>query len=124
MTNHIDIGKIGEQIAQEYLVNKKYEILETNWTHGHKEIDIIAKYEKQLVIVEVKCRNFSPLELPQNAVNRQKQRDLISAADAYVKKHDIDLEVRFDIVAVVLRGEKHEIDHIEDAFYPIMGKSY
>lgn len=122
MSHNIEIGKLGEQIAKEYLSKKGYTILESNWTHGHKEIDLIAQYEKKLVIVEVKCRNSSPLELPQHAVNKQKQRDLISAANAYISTIDLDCEIRFDIIAIVLKGEKTEIDHIEDAFYPILGR--
>jgi len=122
MTDKIEKGKLGEQIAQSYLTQKGYTILATNWTVGHKEIDIIAEYEKSLVIVEVKCRNFDPLEAPQHAVNRQKQKDLISATNAYMMQMDMEWDVRFDIITVILKGGQHEIDHIEDAFYPILGR--
>ena len=57
MLSTVEIGKNGEDLAVEYLVNKGYKILERNWRSGHKEIDIIAMDGDTLVVVEVKCRS-------------------------------------------------------------------
>ena len=51
MAEHNDLGKIGEELAVNYLIEKGYEILERNWRNKHKEIDIIAKDGGTLVIV-------------------------------------------------------------------------
>ena len=114
-----DLGKRAEDIANDYLKGKGYEILDRNWQLGHKEIDIVARDHDFLVVVEVKGRKGNILVEPEDAVNRRKQRFLIQAANAYVQKFDIDQEVRFDIITVVFQGKKHRINHIPDAFYPI-----
>lgn len=49
------IGNWGEKMAKMYLENKGYTILETNWHHHHKELDIIA-YKDQIVGLEIKTR--------------------------------------------------------------------
>ena len=118
MAEHIDFGKQGEKIAVNYLTDKGYEILERNWRNRHKEIDIIAKDGKELVIVEVKTRKSNNYGEPDLAVNKQKQRLLISAANAYIFRNKLDIDTRFDIISIVFKDDKPVIDHIEDAFLP------
>jgi len=121
MTIQQDLGKKGEQIALDHLTEKDYKILEHNWYFRKKEIDIIAEKDDFLVIIEVKSRSVGFHENPRDAVNMKKQRFLIQAANAYVNKYDIDLEVRFDIVTVVFfNDQEYEIEHIDDAFYTIL----
>ena len=118
MAEHIDFGKQGEEIAVNYLIEKGYEILERNWRNRHQEIDIIAKDGKELVIVEVKTRKSNNYGEPDLAVNKQKQRLLISAANAYIFRNKLDIDTRFDIISIVFKDDKPVIDHIEDAFLP------
>ena len=54
MAEHNEVGKQGEVIAVKYLAKKGYNIITQNWRFQKAEIDIIAKYENQIVIVEVK----------------------------------------------------------------------
>jgi putative endonuclease len=116
MADNKDFGKKGETLAAEYLKNKGYKILHSNWMWGHREIDIIAKQGEQLVIVEVKTRSTDYFELPQDAVTRKKQRLIVEAADAYIQKFDIDLDTRFDIISIISYGKVFKVEHIEDAF--------
>ena len=118
MAEHLDFGKQGEEIAVKYLTDKGYEILERNWRNRHKEIDIIAKDGDELVIVEVKCRKSSNYGDPDLAVNKQKQRLLVAAANAYIFRNKLDVDTRFDIVSIVFDDGKPQIEHIEDAFLP------
>lgn len=120
MTRHQYLGKMGEQIALNRLTANEYKILERNWYFRKKEIDIIAEKDDFLIIVEVKSRSIGFQENPKDAVNMKKQRFLIQAANAYIDKYDIDLEVRFDIITVVFDDQEYEIEHIEDAFYPTL----
>jgi putative endonuclease len=120
MAEHNDIGKAGENLAQKFLKENGYSILETNWRHGKDEIDIIATDGKCLVVVEVKTRQSNRLGEPEVSVNRDKQRFLVRAADAYIQRHNIDLETRFDIISILLKNEKATINHIVDAFYPTL----
>ncbi|MEE4177994.1 MAG: YraN family protein [Bacteroides sp.] len=113
-------GKQGEAIALKHLQQKGYAVLETNWQAGHKEIDIIARKDDLLVIVEVKSRKTAFFGEPEEFVSRSKQKLLIAAANQYLEKNDLDLEVRFDIISVLFKGENFQVHHIEDAFYPTL----
>jgi len=112
----------GETKAVEYLRSAGYEILETNWRFGQEEIDIIARDKDFLVVVEVKTRSSKAFGEPEAFVNRQKQRHLVKAAGAYIEKHGLDLEVRFDIASVMKNGESYEVSLIKNAFYPLLSK--
>lgn len=120
MAEHNEFGKKGEDIAAEYLQKKGYKILERNWVSGKNEIDIIAREGKYVVVVEVKSRHSNYAGEPETAVTKDKQRSLIRAANSYVRKMNMDEEVRFDIISILVVKGKEEINHIEDAFYPTL----
>jgi putative endonuclease len=113
-------GTHGEEIASAFLEKKGYKILFRNWQYKHKEIDIVAQTTNELVIVEVKTRALDSLISPLEAVNMKKQRLIIEAANAFIEKHNVNLETRFDIVTIVYSSGKYTIEHIENAFYPRM----
>jgi len=119
MAKHNEIGKKGEQIALEFIKDKNYKILHTNWRFGKKEIDIVAINNKMLAIIEVKTRTSTNFSLPEQTVSLQKQKFLIDAANAYVEIFNIDLEIRFDIISIIINNNKQKIDHLEDAFFPL-----
>ena len=118
MAEHNDFGKLGEELAVNYLIGKGYEILERNWRNNHKEIDIIAKDGTDLVIVEVKTRQTDEYGNPDVAVTKKKQRMLIAAANAYITRNNLDIETRFDIISIIFKDDEPVIEHIEDAFLP------
>ena len=118
MAEHNDFGKLGEEIAANYLIGKGYEILERNWRNIHKEIDIIANYGECRVIVEVKARQTDKYGNPDIAVTRKKQRMLIAAANAYLFRSNLDIDTRFDVISIVFKDGEPVIEHIEDAFLP------
>ncbi|TAL62904.1 MAG: YraN family protein [Bacteroidetes bacterium] len=119
MAEHNDKGLAGEELAAEFLSQNGYALLEKNWRFGREEIDILAQKDNTLVVVEVKTRSGSFFGEPEEFVNRQKQKNLIKAVNAYIEKNDLDLEVRFDIIGVILTGKSHAINHVEDAFHPV-----
>ena len=118
MAEHNDVGKFGEEMAQNHLLAKGYKIIAKNWRFGKDEIDIVAKHNNFLVIVEVKTRSTDFFGDPEEAVTKKKQKFLVRAADAYINNNKIAEEVRFDIISIVVTGSHWEINHIEDAFYP------
>jgi len=118
MADHNDLGKLGEELAVNYLTGNGYKILERNWHNIHKEIDIIAQDGKFLVIVEVKTRQSDDYGEPDLAVTKRKQRMLIAAANAYITRKGLDMETRFDIISIIFRDGEPIIEHIEDAFLP------
>ena len=117
MAEHNELGKLGEELAIEFLRKNGYEILETNWTFQKAEIDIIAKKENILAIVEVKTRSSIEFGLPQDFVKPKKIQLLVKAVDAYVIEKDMDIDVRFDIIAIHKEGKSFVMDHLIDAFY-------
>lgn len=119
MAEHNITGKKGEEMAAEFLEKKGYKILETNWRFMNFEADIIAETAKTLVIAEVKTRRSNYFGEPESFVTKQKQKNLIKTANAYIERKQLDLEVRFDIISVVL-NDNNSVKHIEDAFYPLL----
>ena len=117
MAEHNELGKLGEEMAVEFLEKDGYKIVETNWTFQKAEIDIIAQKENVLAIVEVKTRSSLDFGLPQDFVKTKKIQLLVKAVDAYVTERDLDVEVRFDIVAIHKEGKSFVIEHLIDAFY-------
>ena len=117
MAEHNDLGKLGEELAVEFLQKNGYEILETNWTFQKAEVDIIAKKENTLAIIEVKARSSLDFGLPQDFVKTKKIQLLVKAVNEYVISNDLDVEVRFDIIAVHKEGKSFAIEHLIDAFY-------
>ena len=115
MAKHNELGKLGEEIAVHYLIGEGYEIVERNWHNTHKEIDIIAKKGKELVIVEVKTRRNRLFGSPEEAIDYKKRLSLLSAINHYVKSHHVKSPVRFDVISIVgTIGSTPEIDHIKD----------
>jgi putative endonuclease len=117
MASHNELGKLGEELAIEFLQKNGYDILETNWVFQKAEIDIIAKKENTLAIVEVKTRSSIDFGLPQDFVNPKKIQLLVKAVNEYVISNDMDIEVRFDIIAIHKEDKKFNIEHLIDAFY-------
>lgn len=117
MAEHNELGKKGEELAVEFLLNEGYKILDRNWTFQKAEIDIIAQKENILAVIEVKTRSSSDFGLPQDFVKSKKIQLLIKAVNAYINDREIDFEIRFDIIAVQKNGESFAIEHLTDAFY-------
>jgi putative endonuclease len=119
MTNKVDLGKQGEEIAFQMLVSKGYRILDRNWRFQKEELDIVAVDKNCLVIVEVKTRGATIYEEPRESITSKKIRSLVNAAEAYIIEKDVELETRFDVVSIKWFGNgKYTIDHRENAFYP------
>ncbi len=117
MADHNELGKLGEELAVEFLQKDGYTILETNWIFQKAEIDIIAQKENILAIVEVKTRSSLEFGLPQDFVKPKKIQLLVKAVNEYVISKDLDIDVRFDIIAVHKEGKSFVIEHLVDAFY-------
>ena len=56
MARHNELGRLGEQIAAEYLIKKGYTIRDSNWRWQRYELDIVCEHNGRIVIVEVKTR--------------------------------------------------------------------
>ena len=116
MAKHYELGKEGEQLASNFLLKNRYEILERNWRFQKAEIDIIAFKDDVLVCIEVKTRTSDYFEDPQDSVTNKKIKLLTEAMNQYVVSKDLDVEVRFDIIAITKSHQDFVVEHLENAF--------
>ncbi|MCQ2310597.1 MAG: YraN family protein [Paludibacteraceae bacterium] len=117
-----DTGNLGEEIAANLLRQKGYTILDKNLKVNAKEIDIIATNDEYIVFCEVKTRTSTFAGYPEQTVNIEKRKNMQFAANAYIKIHRENRKPRFDIIGILLNPTTNEIvelNHIEDAFFPI-----
>ena len=117
MAEHNELGKLGEQKAITYLTQNGYSICDVNWRFQKAEIDIIAQKANVLVCVEVKTRTSNYFGDPQDFVDAKKTKLLVKAMNEYVISKDLDVDVRFDIIAIIHNKYKTELKHFEDAFF-------
>ena len=120
LPQHLETGKHGEDLATAYLEKKGWRIAERNWRGHRGEIDIIAwEPNNILVFVEVKTRSSEAFGGPEGAITTRKQKKLAHTAGLFMESIDYDWEIRFDVVAVIIRhGRLLDLRHLEDAFFP------
>lgn len=117
MAQHNNLGIKGEILAVEFLEKNNYQILERNYRFDKAEVDIIAQTSNILAIVEVKTRSSSEFGNPEEFVKPKQIKNLVKAVDEYVTFNNLDLEVRFDIIAIIKNKDELKIEHLENAFY-------
>lgn len=117
MADHNELGKLGEKLAAELLKAKGYTILARNFIHDKAEIDIIAQIDNLMVCVEVKTRNSDFFGDPQSFVTPNKIKQLVKAMNFYLIENNIEMETRFDIIAVLKNNKVQQVMHYKDAFY-------
>jgi len=120
MAEHNELGQQGEEMAAIYLAQKGYEVVKRNYRFQKSELDIIARKDGKLIVVEVKTRNSDYLAGPEITITKKKQKALIKAANFYILENDLDTETQFDIVSIILNNNEQTIEHLEDAFYPLL----
>ena len=123
-TSRMKLGKRGEDAACGFLQGRGHVILERNCRRGHLETDIISLDGDGIHFVEVKSRTAPVQAAPQENVTVRKQKRLAAGALRYLNssRNEMlarDLEVNFDVIAVVFDGDKTEIEYFPNAFVPI-----
>jgi len=116
--NRRDTGILGEKLAQDYLKQRGYRILETNYRCPHGEIDIIARDKESLVFIEVRTKTSSAFGSPEESITAAKKERLRDTAYHYQQTHDdLPSSWRIDFVAVELdrRGKPSRIELFESA---------
>ena len=110
------LGRWGEDLAVGFLKARGMKILERNFRCPAGEIDIIARSGKQIVFVEVKTRKSELFGSPQEAVNQRKQQQIIRTAQWYLEQKPVNLQPRFDVLAIRTGDGETVLEHIPDAF--------
>lgn len=120
MAKHLSLGKQGELLARKYLQDNGYKILSTNFRHRKFELDLVALHNEILVFVEVKTRSTDFFGAPEEAVDFTKEKHIADASEAFMLNNNSlhYIDIRFDIIAIIMNKSKTQIKHIEDAFFP------
>ena len=119
MAKNHEIGLEGERYAVQYLIQDGYEILHQNWRFSRAEIDIICRKGDHLVFVEVKTRSYTYYGQPAESVSEKKERMMMDAANVFMAGIQYEWKFRFDIISIVISPDgNHQIEHVEDAFFP------
>lgn len=117
MRTHIDFGKLGEQLAEDFLINKGYTILHRNWRHSHYEIDIVALKNDLPHFIEVKTRSSKQYGEPEESVNKKKIRSLLQAADEFLFKNPQYKNFQIDILSINIHPQQEpQYFFIEDVY--------
>ncbi|MEK7077910.1 MAG: YraN family protein [Patescibacteria group bacterium] len=129
ISNHIEIGKIGENIACSFLEKRGYKVIERNFKRKWGEIDIVCSKKesvinllsstwnnvmggiknvlrgtsnKKLVFVEVKTLKNNQFLKPEDNLTANKQRKLIRTCQLYISEKNIDPDIEWRIDAVLI----------------------
>ena len=117
MANHNELGKKGEEFAIDFLVKAGYKILEKNYRYRKAEVDLIVQKNKTLIAVEIKTRSSDFFGNPALFLKTKQQQRIVEAINYYVKHNNLDVEVRFDVISIVKKKGRFEIQHLKNAFY-------
>jgi len=111
------LGREGERIAENYLKEKGYRLVERNYRCPMGELDLIALDRRVIVFIEVKTRSDFRFGVPTESVHPRKQRKMIQAALYFLSRHRLHhREARFDVVGVSLAKGRPEVEHVQNAF--------
>lgn len=117
MAKHISTGKIGEDLAVDFLTKNNFNILHRNWRFSHWEVDFIASKDDVLHFIEVKTRRNKKFGYPEEGVSDKKLMHLINACEEYQFQHPEWKRVQFNILSINLWPHKDpEYFFIEDVY--------
>jgi putative endonuclease len=110
-------GEVGERVAERWLRRQGWRVLQRRFRSGHRDIDLVAERDGTVAFVEVKARHGSTFGDPVEAVNWKKQRELARSAAVWIDRHGRPREsYRFDVIGVLVDGERVRVRHVANAF--------
>ena len=110
-------GELGERVAARWLARRGWRIVQHRFRSGRRDIDLVAERDGLVAFVEVKARRTDGFGGPVGAVGWKKQRELSRSALAWIDRHGRAGEsYRFDVLGVILAGERVRVRHVEHAF--------
>ena len=114
-----EFGEVGERVAERWLRHRGWRVLQRRFRNGHRDIDLVAERDGLVAFVEVKARRGDRFGDPVEAVNWRKQRELARSAAVWIDRHGRPHEgYRFDVIGVLVAGQRVRIRHVENAFVP------
>ena len=111
------LGKLGEDLASDYLSKKRFSILQRNFKAGYGEIDIICQSANGVIVfIEVKTRVGDSYGEPVESITPWKLREVIKTAEFFLLRNKLDCDWRIDVIAVSLKDNQtiQELEHFEN----------
>lgn len=116
-THNQRFGERGEHIAARWLATKGWRLVYHRFRNGRRDIDLVAERSGTVAFVEVKARRGAAFGDPVEAVNPKKQKELVRSAHVWIERHGRPSEsYRFDVIGVLVDGERVLVKHVENAF--------
>ncbi|HEX9484112.1 MAG TPA: YraN family protein [Gemmatimonadaceae bacterium] len=110
-------GELGERIAERWLRDRGWRVMQRRFRSGHRDIDLVVERDGLVAFVEVKARRGIQFGDPVEAVDWRKQRELGRSARVWIARHGRGQEsYRFDVVGVLVDGAQVRVRHVEGAF--------
>ncbi len=110
-------GELGERIAERWLRRQGWRVVNRRFRSGHRDIDLVVERHGTVAFVEVKARKGREFGDPVEAVNWRKQRELTRSAKVWIDRHGTPFDsYRFDVVGVLLDGDRVLVRHVPSAF--------
>ena len=114
---NMQFGLQGERVAERWLMSRGWKVLQRRYRSGHRDIDLIAQRDALVAFVEVKARMGTDFGDPVEAVDWRKRNQLVRSAFTWIDRHGRAGEVyRFDVIGVLVSGDRVRIRHVENAF--------
>ena len=112
-----ELGVLGERIAERWLRRQGWRVVQRRFRSGHRDIDLVVERDGLVAFVEVKARRGLQFGDPVEAVNWSKQRELARSASVWIDRHGRPTDsYRFDVVGVLVDGERVRVRHVPNAF--------
>jgi putative endonuclease len=110
-------GEMGERIAERWLRRHGWRVVNRRFRNGRRDIDLVVERDGTVAFVEVKARKGVDFGGPVAAVNWRKQKELVKSASVWIDRHGQPRDqYRFDVVGVLVDGERVRVRHVPDAF--------
>ncbi len=111
--NKRELGKKGESIAENYLRNRGYKIIERNFRTKYAEIDIVAKKDDTLIFIEVRSKSGGNFGTPEETINKEKKWRLRQNAAGYINFKRYEGQYRIDVICVIFsKNESYEVERM------------
>lgn len=106
------LGRWGEEYVQHWLSHHGYIVLEKNVRTAFGELDVVARLDDLLVIIEVKLRRTERFGSPEQAITPKKMRHLTQATEDYVHAIGWKDGYRIDLISLSLINGRWSLKHL------------
>lgn len=118
-TPRTTIGRNAEDIAAEHVIADGFRILWRNVRIGPLEIDLVAKKDDLVIIVEVRSRGATAFTGPLASMTYQKQQTLLRAASGLwrgrLRRMPDVQRVRIDVIGIRSSSDGPDVEWIKGA---------